>query len=133
MDYSTKTSAGNVVQLLEHELAAVEYAEQKAPQAFNIVDGRLEKIIAHKSHPARAGLIWQNAFYGKKRRKGVWHLTKLQLGNAPLFTYPEMVDEVCKYVHLSKEEIAFYKDLAARSGISQLTNSPQTTSEQTCP
>jgi hypothetical protein len=35
--------------------------------------------------------------------------------NAPLFNYPELLDEVVKYVYLPKDVIEAYKEMSAKS------------------
>jgi len=62
--------------------------------------GCLEKIIDDPKDHARKPLLWQNAFFGKRTRKGVriWKWIKAQ--NAPLYLNPQILDEVLKYVYI---------------------------------
>lgn len=65
--------------------------------------GRLEEIIDTPGHPAREPLLWQNAFFGKRVRRRVKVNAWREATNSPLSLNPQILDEVVKYVHLSKE------------------------------
>lgn len=79
------------------------------PQNFRIVGGLLEQILEKKDHPAREAFLWQNAFFGVRKRRHIKAKNYLQAANAPLFLYPQMLDELLKYVFIPKELRAGYK------------------------
>jgi hypothetical protein len=62
--------------------------------------GCLEGIIDDIENAARAPLLWQNGFFGKRARKRVRLTPWIKAHNAPLYLHPEMLDEVLKYVYL---------------------------------
>jgi len=110
MNYSIRTSQGNDVDLLPHEIAANASAERHPPHRFTIIGGRLESIIANRDHPSREPLLWQNAFFGCKPRKTVTQRIRMESGNSPLSLHPEILDEVLKYVWLPKDVIHAYRN-----------------------
>lgn len=81
---------------------------QPAP-IVRIEGGLLEATIDSDSNPAREALLWQNAFFGRRRRKQVRLRKWFQTHNAPLFLHPEILDEVLKYVFLPKNVVAGYR------------------------
>jgi len=70
------------------------------PQEWRIAGGQLEQILDDKKSPARAALIWQNLFFGSRRRSTAKLRNHLEGANAPLYLYPDMLDELLKYVHV---------------------------------
>jgi len=68
-----------------------------------LANGSLEKIIDDPKNPAREPLLWQNGFFGKRARKKVRLRKWFQAHNAPLYLNPQILDEVLKYVFLTKE------------------------------
>lgn len=95
---------------LDAKLRHLEGAEKRPYQEFRLNGGLLELILAKNEHPARAPLIWQNAFYGSSRRKKVSVPVHKQLENAPLALFPERLDHVLEYVYLPKEVIEAYRN-----------------------
>jgi HEPN domain-containing protein len=73
-----------------------------APRA-RIPGGTLEKIMDDPKSPARAPLLWQNGFFGKRARKTVRLRKWFQAQNAPLYLNPQILEEVRKYVFLPKK------------------------------
>lgn len=110
MDYSIHSLSGEIVEMLEHEIAANVSAESKPPHRFYIIGGRLESIIENPKHPSREPLLWQNAFYGKRSRKTVTLPGRGEAGNSPLWLHPEILDEVLKYVWLPKDVKDAYRN-----------------------
>jgi HEPN domain-containing protein len=72
---------------------------QVAPK-YRLETELLEKIYDDKHHPARPGLVWNNAFIGGRSRKIVRMRGWMDMVNAPLDMHPEIMDELLKYVHL---------------------------------
>jgi hypothetical protein len=100
LDYVAVDTNGNTVNCLPHELDRVHRAKEKNEKGTCIEGGILEKIVAQKNHPAREALIWNNLFFGASRRKGVKLRPDWEAGNSPFFLYPEILDEVIKYVNV---------------------------------
>jgi hypothetical protein len=74
-----------------------------------LVAGFLEQVIDDNANPARAPLLWQNAFFGVRRRKRISVYTWSKMKNSPLYLHPEILDEVLKYVFLPKDVITVYR------------------------
>jgi hypothetical protein len=55
-----------------------------------IPGGHLEKIIDDNDDAARAPLLWQNAFFGRKARKKVRLKRWFHAHNSPLYLHPEL-------------------------------------------
>lgn len=105
------TRSGRRISLLEPLLANLERAEQEPPQDFTIHGGLLEKFIRKRDHPSRAGLIWNNLFYGSGRRKTIRKRTWSVSANSPLAMDPGILDEVLKYVYLPKDVVRAYREI----------------------
>lgn len=116
MDYNIQSLSGEVVEMLEHEIATNVSAESKPPHSFYIIGGRLESIIEDRKHPSREPLLWQNAFYGKRVRKTVKLPGRGEAGNSPLWLHPEILDEVLKYVWMPDGIAKAYRDLERKRG-----------------
>jgi hypothetical protein len=102
LDYDIVDMSGKTVNLLSHELERVQRAKTRNEKGTCIMGGVLEKIIEKKDHPAREALIWNNLFFGPSRRKSVSMQSTWESGNSPFFLYPEIIDEVIKYVYIPK-------------------------------
>lgn len=93
---------------------AIEPREAKLQNGFpapsvRIPGGFLEKVIDDVNGHAREPLLWQNAFFGKRRRKTVRLSPWFQAHNSPLYLNPQILDEVMKYVYLPKGIAAAYR------------------------
>ena len=119
LDYKIKIDGGQEVHLLPHELLKNEGAEKQPPQAFSIIGGHLENILAKSNHPSRAALVWYNIYFGTSRRKSVRHRHMSSSGNSPLSLHPEILDEVLKYVFLPKDVITAYRNAASQENHSK--------------
>lgn len=67
---------------------------------FRLSDGLLEKVLENKSHPSRPALLWNNPVFGLRRRSTVRAKHLLHAQNPLLLLYPEMLDELLKYVFI---------------------------------
>lgn len=83
--------------------------EGQPPPKVALSGGELESIIENVSHPARAALLWQNGFFGRRVRKKVKIRNWLKASNAPLYLNPQILDDVINYVHLPKGLVAAYR------------------------
>jgi len=102
LDYEIDDPTGAAQNYLSRELDRVHKAKAAKEKGTCIASGFLEKIIDQKSHPGRTGLIWKNLFFGPSLRKGVRLSPDHETGNSPFFLYPEIIDEVVKYVYIPK-------------------------------
>jgi hypothetical protein len=82
-----------------------------------LVGGLLEKIIDNKMNPARAPLLWQNAFFGARSRRQVKVRAWMEANNSPLSQHPEILDEVLKYVFLPKDIVTVYRARKPQSNL----------------
>jgi hypothetical protein len=77
------------------------------------LNGFLEKVLARKqTDAARKALTWQNGFFGNRRRKTVSLALSIRAINTPLFTFPEILDEVLKYVYVPADVQKAFRQLA---------------------
>jgi HEPN domain-containing protein len=100
--YSGKTARG--ASIAELDIKRIEEAVNQPPTTFQtLLPGLLDAIIAKRDHPARPALVWKNLFFGKRIRNTVQMKQGFQAANSPLALYPEITDEVRKYVFLPKD------------------------------
>jgi HEPN domain-containing protein len=99
--YCTLSEGGREVKLIDGEPAPI----------VRISGGYLEKIIDKVNHPAREPLLWQNSFFGQRKRRTVRLRGGFHATNSPLFVNPHILDEVLKYVFLPKDVKAAYRKL----------------------
>ena len=91
--------------------------EGRTAPRVRLLGGHLERILDSKKQPnaARAALLWQNGFFGRRRRTvhvGGWmHST-----NAPLSMRPEIFSEVDQYVLLPKDVRNYWLAVEAAKG-----------------
>ena len=112
LDYEIDDPTGAAQNCLSRELDRVHKAKAAKEKGTCIASGFLEKIIDQRNHPGRAGLIWKNLFFGPSRRKGVMLSPDHEVGNSPFFLYPEIIDEVVKYVYVPKDIAQGARNLA---------------------
>ena len=104
--------------VLQENVARIE-AGLLGPAKVGHIGGFLEKVIAKRDHPARAALVWRNATYCGRPIKYIRFHNNWQAVDSPLYLHPELVDEVAKYMKLSKDIVNAAHDLAterARTG-----------------
>lgn len=73
-------------------------SSSKPMHNFRLNGGLLEKILGDKSHPSRPPLLWNNPVFGLRKRTTVRakHLSYVE--HPLMYLYPEMLDELLKYV-----------------------------------
>lgn len=76
---------------------------------FRLHNGLLESIIAKRSHPSRAALLWQNPCFSARKRSTVKVKNHLNAQNPHLTHYPQMLDELLKYVYMPKKIADAYR------------------------
>lgn len=76
---------------------------------FRLHNGLLERIIAKRSHPSRAALLWQNPCFSARKRSTVKVKNHLNAQNPHLTHYPQMLEELLKYVYMPKKIADAYR------------------------
>jgi len=79
------------------------------PPKIRLNGGHLEKVIDNINDPARAPLLWQNAFFGRRARRRVKRTPWLKAINAPLYLNPQILNEILEYVYLEGPIIEGYR------------------------
>ena len=88
-----------------HAAEITKMSSMKPRHSYRLQGGLLESILADRSHPARAGLLWQNPRFGTRSRKTIKAKPEFWMINTPLYLFPEMLDELLKYVKIPKDVI----------------------------
>ena len=115
------TQGTSKIDLLSYNTKQIERDVYELGRAFRIAGGKIEKIEANRKHPSRSALIWQNGFFGRRIRKTVSMQLNWEAINSPLTLYPEMLDEVCKYVYVPKDmQKAYHEEIERRQGLPNL-------------
>lgn len=89
--------------IMHSELNRIQNAKENNKKETCIVGGFLEKVVDDKNHPAREALIWNNLYFGPSLRKSIKIRSYMEAGNSPFFLFPEIIDEVEKYVFIPKD------------------------------
>jgi HEPN domain-containing protein len=100
--------------LLDQALSTLATSASEPRHKFRLHGGLLEKILADTKHPSRSALLWQNATYGVRRRSTVRVRSHLHAQNSLLYLYPEMLDELLKYVFIPGKLVDGYRAHLAR-------------------
>lgn len=85
-------------------------SESMPKHKFQLQGGLLENIIADRKHPTRSALLWNNPCFGVRKRQTVKAKNYLNAQNSLLYLYPEMLDELLKYVFIPKKLIGGYRE-----------------------
>lgn len=99
---------------LQENLNRIRSALLAVQKGTCITGGWLEEVIVNKKHPARKALILQNLYFGSGTRKKVTYPDSYHFGNAPLYVFPEILEEVAKYVTLDHDYKKGYEALAKK-------------------
>lgn len=76
---------------------------------FRLHNGLLESIIAKRSHPSRPALLWQNPYFSARKRSMVKVKNHLNTQHPHLTHYPQMLEELLKYVYMPKKIADAYR------------------------
>jgi hypothetical protein len=76
---------------------------------FCLRGGYLETILLNRKHPSRDALLWHNACFGVRFRKSVKAKFHLHGENPILFLFPEVLEELRKYVHIPNKLASAYR------------------------
>jgi hypothetical protein len=96
---------------LDPKATSAALVEGKWAPRVSIVGGHLEDVLKNRTNPARSPLLWHNGYFGRGRRT-VTVRGGLRSLNAPLFNWPELLDEVLQYVYLPKDVARAYREHA---------------------
>lgn len=100
--------------LLDEAQVALRKSTTEPRYKFRLHNGLLEKIISDRAHPSRAALLWQNPCFTSRKRSIVRAKRHFNAQNPHLINYPQMLDELLKYVSFPKRiEEAYRNHLAA--------------------
>lgn len=98
---------------LDEAASQLAQSSKQPRHKFRLAAGELEKILEKPDHPSRPALLWNNFVYGIRKRKTVRAKNFLHFQNPYLIHYPEMLDELRKYVKISDKLATHYRDLLA--------------------
>lgn len=96
--------------LLEDAWSDLASSETKPRYRFRLNGGLLEKIVTDRKHPSHSALLWHNPCFGVRRRATVKAKNHLNAENSLLYLYPEMLDELLKYVFIPRKLVAGYRE-----------------------
>jgi HEPN domain-containing protein len=100
--------------LLAQALSDLAKSDAEPRHKFRVHGGFLEEVLKNPKHLARSALLWNNATFASRKRATVKVRDHMMGGNPLLYLYPEMLDELLKYVSLpGKLEQAYREHLAA--------------------
>ena len=74
--------------------------------------GSLETVLKDRTHPAREGLVWQNAKFTTAVRKVIKTIRQFHASNAPLWLSPELLDDVMPFMHVPRPYAEAYRQMA---------------------
>lgn len=89
---------------VEEARQRVEASHEAPRHRFRLAGGMLEKVLDDPKHPSRAPLVWNNPCFGGRVRNVVKSKYHFHMQNPDLSIYPDMLDELGKYVHISHEK-----------------------------
>lgn len=96
--------------LLEEAWSDLASSETMPRYKFRLHGGLLEKIVADRKHPSHSALLWHNPCFGARKRATIKAKNHLNAQNSLLYLYPEMLDELLKYVFIPKKLVAGYRE-----------------------
>lgn len=92
------------------DLRQILAARDRPPHLFRTTaDG----VIGRELRPegaAHEALIWKNLYFGDPRVESVEHALSSTSHNSPLLLYPDMLEELEKYVYIPKESRNFLRE-----------------------
>lgn len=85
---------------LDQANSDLENSENAPRHKFRLHGGSLEKITDDRKHPSHTALLWNNPCYGNRSRTTVKAKNHWNGQNSLLYLYPEMLDELLKFVKI---------------------------------
>lgn len=86
--------------LLEEAKVGLARSNDEPRHKFKISGGLLEKFIQDRKSQSRPALLWQNPCFGSRNRATVRSRNLISAQNSLLYLYPEMLEELIKYVYI---------------------------------
>lgn len=96
--------------LLDKALADLALSSVEPRYKFRVHGGFLEEVLAKAKHPSRAALLWQNPVYGIRKRAKIRARDHMAAGHPLLYLYPEMLDQLLKYIALPGDLVKAYRE-----------------------
>jgi HEPN domain-containing protein len=97
-------------EMLDAALDDLRLSGTKPRHTFRLSRGYLEDVLDHAEHPARDALVWQNPCYGVRNRRTVKVRDVMQAFNAPLYLFPDMLDDLLKYVFIPPGHVKAWRE-----------------------
>jgi HEPN domain-containing protein len=96
--------SGKTINLLEIEVRKIHHPKyEKYPHKFSIFGGYLEDML-RKNEPATANLIWNNLYFGRRKRHRIRNFPdRIEFKKPTLFVHPEVFPGLEKLVYLNKD------------------------------
>ena len=102
-------SGNEFVAVKPDALESLESIDKPTQDNTYISGGYLEKTLENKHSDSRPYLVWCNLYYSSSRRTKVRIKSSVMGQNSPFYLFPELVDEVSKYVYIPREVRNAYK------------------------
>lgn len=83
----------------------------ESPPRMNLSGGVIERVLQGENLELRRALVWQNGFFGQRRRRKVKLERWMIANNSPFFLFPEHTKEIEKFIYVSKDLVAAYEAL----------------------
>ena len=103
-------SCNDFVSVNAREYENVKSIDTPTLENTRIHGGFLEKTLGNKRSNSRPYLEWCNLYYSNSKRASVRMRSSVMAENSPLYLFPDIVDEVSKYVFIPKEVSSAYKN-----------------------
>lgn len=113
INFSIKTAQGEQDMLQPHLDMIVANWKGKA-SAGHLPSGKWESILKKKEHPSREALVWKNMRYASVDRQKIGWRHWMSAENAPLWNYPELIDDVVDLIQIEKQIAEEYRKLARK-------------------
>jgi hypothetical protein len=95
--------------LLDAARSDLASSKERPRHKFRLQNGLLEKILDDRRHPSRSALLWHNSCFGVRKRNTIRAKNHLNAQNPLLYLYPEMLDELIKYVFIPPKLVDSYR------------------------
>lgn len=96
-------------QLLDGAWSDLAASKTEPRHKFRLQNGLLEKFLEERKHPSRSALLWHNPCFGVRTRATIRAKSHLNAQNPLLYLYPEMLDELVKYVFIPRKLVVGYR------------------------
>lgn len=104
-----KTLPAKEQALLDKTTESLARSAKEPRHKFRLPNGLLEEILCKRTHPTRSALLWQNACFSARKRVTVKVKHHINAQNPHLTHYPQMLDELLKYVFIPPKVADAYR------------------------